>query len=116
MKLFFSLATIVAGAMASELSLSDNVARAVASDRALRGNPNPLEMTNAEQERETLLLCTIISRFIPGSGCSCINSLFDLSLISPARLHQRVLPKFLWWEKYARHRPFQEPCSSSSFN
>lgn len=64
----------------SEFSLHDDLAQAITKDRALRGNPNPLEMSFEERERETLLLCRIINNLIPNSGCTCSDKLLQLKI------------------------------------
>ena len=70
-----SLFALMAGVSAYE---ADLIAEAINKDRALRGNPNPLEMTPEEQERETQVMCRAVKSFIP-SGCVCTGDLFSLT-------------------------------------
>lgn len=70
-----SLFAFMAGASANE---ADLIAEAINKDRALRGNPNPLEMTPEEQERETQLMCRSVRNFIPRS-CECTGNLLSLT-------------------------------------
>ncbi|GAX29421.1 hypothetical protein FisN_16Hh138 [Fistulifera solaris] len=69
---FFAL---VAAASANEAQL---IADAINQDRALRGNPNPLDMTPEERDREMQLMCRAVRNFIP-RNCVCTGDLLSLT-------------------------------------
>lgn len=71
----FSLFAFAAGVMANEAEL---IAQAIDQDRALRGNPNPLEMTPEEFERETRIVCRAVRNIIP-RNCVCTGNFLSLT-------------------------------------